>query len=412
MLQTYTPRVTGPKLTASPTSAYRADVAIRGRPFGSSDDSWLAAAAELRAARGQKGAKAREHLYEALGVAIDTLGDENIDAFVRREWRGERCYVEALAALVALMEDEGAVHLTAVMLDDLLATAAELSHLERGRLLAMRARVEWKLGRLDDAEERYQFIASLARRDKTGELATRAELGFAALAQLRGNMPAVREHAERVIAIAGKHKLAFLGRMAYHGITMVEAKAGRFPEAARAAWTALELSRHDATAEAEALQVLGQTLLEGGQPALARASFAAVATRKVPARLILAALGGLAVASARESREPTVEWAVREVWRLRNSVGRTYQLSEALYECALALALLGRSDESGTFRSAALAIAREEGYNELVFRIEAMAAPEVRHAPAALTDPSLVQSIAQLEPERLPKHVELEAAPA
>lgn len=396
---------------SAPAAAYRADMATRDHSFGE-DEDLIAAATHLHAAAKAKGAPAREYLFEALGVAIDSLGDERIDAFVQCEWDGQRSYVEALAALIQSMQDRGALHLAALMLDDLLMAARDITPLERGRLLAMRARADWKLGRLTEAEERYEYIASLGAEDTTGELATRAELGLLALSQLRGNMPDVRAHAERAAALGKQHDLRYLACQAYLGLAMAESKAGRFADAVRAAWESFALSAGHPAREAEALQVIGQTMLEAGHPSLARASFAAVTTRATAPRVVLAALGGLALASARESREATVEWAVREVRRAVRVVGRTYELAEALVECAIALRILGRVQESERCRVDALEIATAQRFNELVFLAERVSAatPASRKA-APIGERPLTQAIAALEPERLPGQIEFEVAP-
>src|SRR4051812_5658785 len=145
-----------PRLPMSPTAAYRADMGSRTQPFGRDDDQWLAAAEAVHlAATGR--ATGTEHLYDALGIAIDTLGDERIDEFVEREWPGPRCYVESLVVLSTHAEDAGALNLAALMLDDLLHAATDLTPLHRGRILALRARLEWKLDRRDDARDRYAY---------------------------------------------------------------------------------------------------------------------------------------------------------------------------------------------------------------------------------------------------------------
>src|SRR5438046_2118494 len=148
-------------LTASPMSAYRADVNGQDAPFGRDDDHWLVAANALHLAASSERPRRKHRLYDALGQAIDLLGDERIDRFVEREWNGERSYVESMVVLADVVHWAGALRLAAVMFDDLLRAATDLSTVERGRVLALRARVERKLERLDDAADRYEYVAEL-----------------------------------------------------------------------------------------------------------------------------------------------------------------------------------------------------------------------------------------------------------
>src|SRR5436190_2578326 len=402
--------VTNRRFDGSPASAYRADMRNRTRPFGPDDDRWLAAAVELRASLG--GSAANDHLLDALAIAIDVLGDERIDDFVRREWRGQHCHIEALVVLADAIENLGAFHLAATVLDDLLRARTDITALERGRILSLRARVERKLGRLNDAKDRYELIASLGDSDRTGELTARAAIGLMALAQERGNMPEVRAYALRAIGRAQADNLSQLERLAHQGIAMAESKAGNVDAAAAAAWQAFTLARDDSLAEAEGLQILGQILLEAGQASLARSCFAAVMTRAAPDRIILPALGGLALASARDAREPTTEWAVREVWRAAKETVPSYQLAEALLESATALRMLGRGIDADRYAATAHGIAETAGFHELVYRLDTAPpspAPKFAEAPA-IQDTKLASALAALEPERLPSRLRFESA--
>src|ERR1051325_11560985 len=105
---------------SSPTGAYRADMRGRESPFGPDDDRWLASASALHSAATYPGKPNTEHLYDAIGVAIDVLGDERIDQFVDREWLGDRSYIEALAVLSYDVHEAGALRLAALILDDTL----------------------------------------------------------------------------------------------------------------------------------------------------------------------------------------------------------------------------------------------------------------------------------------------------
>lgn len=396
----------------TPGAAYRADMLHRTAPFGPDDEQWLAAATELHhaAAAPQLG---QSRLYDAIGVAIDLLGDERIDAIVEREWPAPRTHVEAILVLCELIDRAGALHLCAVMLDDLLQAAPDLPSIDRGRILAMRARVTWKLGHRTEAIERYEFLESLGRKSRKPELVARAAIGLAAVAQLRGHYPEVREHAARAAKIADRDGLTGVARVAHQGLMLSAARSQRWDEALLEGWEVLRLSEGDAMLEAEILQNMGQLSLEAGHPASARACFAAVMERTPAARILLPALGGLALASARTGAEPTVEWSVREVWRARDVAVPKYEMAAALIESGTALVLVGRSAEAKRYLDAGAGIARAEQLHELELRAEQGGeVPAAAPARAVLTKRAarVASDLVALEPERLPDEVAFGAA--
>ena len=94
-----------------------------------------------------------------------------------------------------------------------------------------------------------------------------------------------------------------------------------------------------------------------------------------------------------------------------------YELADALLECAVALAMLGRADESDRYRAAGERIANESGFHELAFRAENLDRQrQVRGAsrPASLTPQAaeVARELAALQPEQLPHHLVFDAAPA
>jgi len=398
--------------SASPVAAYRADIDGRDTPLGAHDDVWLAAACTLRLATTSGERTRKHHLYEALGLAIDLLGDERIDDYVRREWPGARSYVESLAILADFVHDAGALHLAAVMLDDLALAASDLSTLERGRVLALRARVERKLGRLDEAQERYRHILMLAEKAQSPELEARAEVGLVAIAQVRGNFPDMRAHAERAADLAERHGYRSIARLANQGLTVAAAKNREYDDALIAGWKVVQLSHADPLLEAEALQNLGQLMLEAGHSDVARASFAAIMTRLAPPHILLPALGGLALASAQLGNEATVEWSVREVWRAQHTTVPRYELAAALLECATALHTLDRHGEFERYRVAADDIARSDGFHELAFRAADLDRLRFAHVstPSSFRPDAaaVAREISAFEPEQLPTHVRFE----
>jgi tetratricopeptide (TPR) repeat protein len=396
----------------APTDAYRLDAAHSGG-FGASDDAWLVAASHLRLASTASGNARRDNLYSAIGTAIDLLGDEAIDAWAAREWQRDLGYAEPLMVLAERIVEAGALNLAATMLDLLIAVADDLTPVQRGRVLVQRARVEWKLGRLDEAAERYAFVEALGKKATSGELAARAALGLAAIAQQRGNFPELRREAERAATLARTHDVRAVERLANLGLMVAAAMAQDFERSLAAGWRMHELSRGQADWEAESLSSLGNLLLESGQPDVARACFALVMERATSAHVLLPSLGGLARASALTRREATVEWAVREVWRARDSSAPRYAVASALLECADALRTTGRAQDAKRYRAAAAELAQRGGFHELVLKSEQLPAPAQPAAARVTGDAGrILQSLAGLEPGRLPEHLEFQAAPA
>ena len=390
---------------SSPTAAYRADTTERDTPFGPDDDAWLETATELHFAATVAPAARQEHLYSAIGRAIDLLGDERIDLAVRDDWRGERSYVDPLLVLIDQIQDDGALSLAAVMLDDLARAADDLSTVQRGRVLALRARIAWKMGELDDAADRYHYIESLGAEARSDELKARASLGLAVLAQMRGNYPEVRVHAARAAALAEPLQLHTVSRWAHHGLMAAAARSGDYDQALLDGWKALQLSSGDPVHEAEVLQRLGQFLLETGHVAEARACFAATLDRPAPLRVLFPALGGLADASARLGEEATLEWCTREIWRAHSIGISRYEIAAALLDAAAALHRLGRHEESERFRRAGESVAASRGFHELVFRAEddsAVTPPPTTTVAFRPDADRVLRELAAFEPKRLP----------
>ena len=397
----------------APAAAYRADMQGRTEPLAAHDDRWLAAASELHLAAGATGVAREEHLAAAIGIAVDLLGATRIEAFVRREWLGERSGLDPLIVLADAMYYEGARRLAAVVLDDLLRVAPDVSDLQRGRILVRRTRIAWSLGNLDEAADRYEFLGLLGRRTRNAELLAQAEFGRMTLAQFRGDIPGLRARVPRALALAEKSRNPALVHVALLSAMMSYASEGKFDQAVMAGWRDYRHAKGQPIWETEALTNLGQLMLEMGRPDRARAAFAAAVELAAPARLLLSALGGLAVASARAGQEPTVEWTVREVWRAQEHSVQPYPVAMAHLECAVALRSLGRVAEAERHRLAAVELARTHRFHEIAFRAaELEVAPAPRQpAPLAPEAESVTGQLAALEPELLPSALAFDSAP-
>jgi len=182
-------------------------------------------------------------------------------------------------------------------------------------------------------------------------------------------------------------------------------------------WAVYEASRGEPVLEAEVLQSLGQVFLEAGHPEPARCAFAAIVSLSLPRRVILPALGGLALASARSNQNQTLDWAVREVVRAESSQSLRYPVASALLECAMALEIAQRRAEAEGCRSAALQIARTHGFHEIAYLAEELraghAAPETKVASNLdYRTARVAREVSWMEPERLPAEIEWAAAPS
>lgn len=397
----------------APGAAYRADTRGRTDPFGPSDDDWLTAATELHlAATSAPREQQRDHLVSAIGVASHLLGDERVEALAAREWLGERSHVDPLVVLADTIYYGGARRLAALLLDDVRRAAPDLTPLQVGRILFRRARIAWSLGDIDDADERFQAIAALGKKTRNVELLALAELGLATLAQFRGDFPELRLRAARGRELAERSGNRAVVRWAMLAMTMSETSQRRFDGAIAAGWRALELSGGYPVWETEALINLGQLMLEAGHPDRARASFSAAVERSAPARLLLPALGGLAVASALVGHEPTVEWTVREVWRAQEQSVQPYSVAAAHLECAFALRSLGRDADAERHRAAAEELGRRHGFHEVAYKADALRElPRRASVVLAPESEQITGDLSRMAPERLPSALAFDVAP-
>lgn len=398
----------------APAAAYRADLKGRTEPLGSQDDRWLAAASELHLAAGARDAAGgADHRREAVRIATDLVGADRVEAYVRREWLGERSSVDALLLLADTMYYGRALHLGAVLLGDVPRGTPDIGDVHRGRVVYRLARISWALGDLEGARERYEYLGELGRQAGSDELRALSGFGLLTMAQFRGDFPEVRRRLTRSRSLAERSGNPALVRMALLGVVMGNASAGKFDEAVIAGWRLLALSKGHPIWETEALINLGQLMMEMGRPDRARAAFAAAVELAAPARLLVPALGGLAVSSALAGREPTVEWTVREVWRAQDLSVEPYTVAVAHLECAVALRALGRAAEAGRHLRAAEEMARRFRFHEVSFRAaELESAPvERRFAPLAREAEEVTERLAAMEPERLPSALAFDTAP-
>ena len=396
----------------SPLAAYRGDAAAHAGPFGQHDGLWINVATFVDHAASADPPKKSALLQNAIELTRDAIDDETLIADGDREWGNrDRCSCEPIILLAKVIADAGALRLAGTLLDALARADSSLNDVQRGRILAQRARVAWLAGEIEDARSRYAFVESLGRRSRSPELRVRAWIGFAALAQMRGNLPEMRTFARRAARVADREHMSALSRTAHHGVLVAAAADQNFDEALVEGWKVYRLSVDNPVDEAAALQTIGQVLLSSGRADVAAIAFSAVCTRPLPARILFPALGGLAIASASAGNEATMEWAVAEIRGMRRTAAPRYAVASAILECARALEIVGRQAEATASAGESLALAKRYGFHEIELRAEAMlkstAKPEPSIAPRTLTrrTASVLRELSSLEPRRLPDHV-------
>ena len=298
----------------------------------------------------------------------------------------------ALAAfirrIVQVLEDGGALHLAYSCLAAARVAVPECGELEAGRMLGQRARIAWKIGELDLAREHYSVVELHGRLNTLHELTARAWVGYAILAQLRGNYPQVRRWSSRAMAAAERHGLPEVGALAHQVAMSAASVAGDLSAALVHGWSAFRGVAGDPEREADVLLNLSELLLRAGRPENAAHGFASVLVRKPSGRIALPALGGLALACAACSDGPGVRSARAQADSLIADAGLPFQAASALLELSRALAGVGDGQDAAECRQRATTLATRYGYHEIAHRIERLEeradAPIARAVPHAL----------------------------
>ena len=401
------------------TTAYRADINANGGAFGPRDDQWLTVASLVSQACVVPKDERPLLLDDAVHLAEELLGGSVVREAADFEWgcsdHPARMPSESILILADDIYQSGALHLGRALLDALMEADASLDTVQRGRVLAKRARIDARLGRIPEAADQYREVTRLARHGGSAELRVRAWIGHSALAQMRGNYPQTMRYSRRAAKLADRVGLRALGRLAHMGLMITAGAQHRFEDASRHAQIAYGLSAGNALREGEILQNIGQLLLEIGYVREAEGVFASVLSRALPIRIILPALGGLATAAASRGDVARVRWVYAELDRLRRmTLARSYDVASALLETASALGALGQVAEKDEALQAAVRIAESRGYHEFIVKADELR--DARLAPAAgnlqsrETSPGLTSDMAMETADDLPAHVTLASA--
>lgn len=308
--------------------------------------------------------------------------------------RNESTLDSRLRVFCEIIEGAGALELSDAILCAYLSADHRVSPVEAGRVEAVRARIAWKSGELDVAEERYRRVAMTGRLLGSDELRVRARIGRAIVARQAGNYPAARRYGQHAIVLAERSGLRRLASMAHHTLMVAAAVGKEFESAVEHGWQAFLNADGDVTLESGALGNLGQLFLDAGHPSTAIAAFRAVLARRPSDRIAVPALGGLAIAGARLHNPDVVHTTTDEILaRFKANAGVTaYDIAGTLVDLTRAYSCLGDDARAEEFRAQAHALAESRGFHEIVHHTRD--AIRQRSAPQRRSLSPRVQSVA------------------
>ena len=262
--------------TSSAASAVQPDDEVR----------WVRTAVTLDRAARSRGSIRDTELRQFLDdEGVHTLPDVGVPyPFVEKVARREASEMEEWAFLRLAYCTLAA--LSAIMPDAMI--------LERGRVLAHRARVAYKLGATVAARVYYEEVEALAAAGSLPELKGRALVGYGLLAEFAGNFPASRSVFTEVLALDGAATESV--SIAHHGLMIAAAEAADFDHATQHAWSAYSGADSEQQ-QSDMLVDLAQLLLLVGQPTAALSGFAVALARQLSPRAALPALGGVALSA-------------------------------------------------------------------------------------------------------------------
>jgi tetratricopeptide (TPR) repeat protein len=204
---------------------------------------------------------------------------------------------------------------------------------------------------------------------------------------------------------ADKAGIVELSRNAHHGSLIAAAKREAYDDALRHGWLAFRYSVGDAQLEAEALSNLGGVMMQARIYRPALAAFDAAIRRGPPARLVIPALGGAMLMSARLGDATRARERYATLTRYTTASDLKWEVADSLIDVATALFLIGDAAESERVRLRALELAREGKFHELEFRAERVPGESDREAPSAVplsgSTRSICEQVEQLETTEL-----------
>jgi tetratricopeptide (TPR) repeat protein len=405
----------------SPLEAYRSDLSRHPNrmDFGRSDTVWLLVAHclhRLSRAQGESRRSIAENCASAVGdlastVAPDTADEEAMITQLAR-LRGAlplidtQCgaveLIDAARVLARQMGDAGALWLAFSTLGHVRLAAALACPRDIGLAMADQAWVARTLGDLDSAEEIYDEVSAAGVRAGEVELVARALLGKGITARVRGNYPKARKWLREGLEQAQSAGLNDLVGIGHQGLLIAAGTAGDLDTALVHGWAAYELLADDPMRQAEVLINVAQASLDAGQANAARSGFLASMSRTESPRFRLACLGGAAVASACVGDVPALEKLAGTAEESLSPSAFPFETAGVLKSLYRAFDLVGDASRAEDYRLRARAMARKNGFFEIVLATEAREAVKpARSAEPVLSEESwtVIHSLESIEPE-------------
>jgi tetratricopeptide (TPR) repeat protein len=311
--------------------------------------------------------------------------------------------VRSARVLADQMGEAGALWLAFSTLGHVRVAGTAAPHSDLGLAMADQAWVARTLGDLDSADELYDGVAAAGTRYCEPELQARALLGKGVTARVRGNYPKARAHLREGLTLAEASGLSDLAAIGHQGLLIAAATAGDHPTALVHGWAAYELAAQAPDRQAEILINLAQVSLLAGRPKAARSGFLASMSRTDQLRFQLPCLGGAAVACATLGDSAKLTGLARAAEESISATALPFESASVLKSLYDAYRLAGDAERAEEYRVRARALARKNGFFEIVLGTESPvpATTKSRPATAPLSAESLsvIQSLESLETE-------------
>jgi tetratricopeptide (TPR) repeat protein len=405
----------------SPLEAYRSDLSRHPNrtDFGRSDTVWLLVAHclhRLSRAHGVARRSIAENCASAIGDLASTVSPDTPEEAVMitqlARLRGAlplidtACggadLIDAARILARQMGDAGALWLAFSTLGHVRVAASAARPRDIGIAMADQAWVARTLGDLDSAEELYNEVTAMGTRAHEVELVARALLGKGVTARVRGNYPSARKWLREGLKQAEAAGLADLAAIGHQGLLIAAATAGDNPTALVHGWAAFELAAEVPDRQAEILINLSQVSLLAGQARAARSGFLASMARSDSPRVHLPCMGGAAVASATVGDAATVCRLAAAAEESLSATAFPFETAGVLKSLYQAFDLVGDAARAEGYRLRARALARKNGFFEIVLATEPRESPtSTRSTATALNEESwtVIHALESLESE-------------
>jgi hypothetical protein len=373
-----------------PLAAYRRDLESLGAPQLTADDGrWITAAVALWHLEGEESPD-RDRLDRAsvlLDAAVQGMDAPQFDSPDHQS----PPLLKRARLLAERIEGYSAWHLALSVLA-IAERTLNPGPLDVGRIRAHRARIQWWCGAITEAEASYRELLRFARRVNEPELTARGRLGLAAVNQLRGNHPAMVRWAKRALVVAQQTDLPALAAVAHHFLMIDAGERGDYTRALAHGWTAFETAHGHPVREAEMLLNLAQLLATMGEYRTALAGFVAALERDPPPRIALPAWGGVATAASSLGDRRITQRAAVRIGQLASIPGWQFARASALAEVTFALERVQL--DATQPRRAAMALAEEHRFNQISYRLAALARPKVSEGEPVDRSAALIDRVA------------------